>query len=53
MVQSGIPFDFQKSCDRQYQMIDSYLELIVNASEENNDSAKRAKKADAEEVIIE
>ena len=35
-------------------MIDSYLELIVNASEgAESSSAKRATKTDAEEVIIE
>ena len=54
MVQSGVPFDITESCDRQYKMIDSYLELIVNSSESETGSAKRAMKADAaEEVVIE
>ena len=35
-------------------MIDSYLELVVNASESETGSAKRAtKSAAAEEVVIE
>ena len=51
LVQSGIPFDLQAGCERQYQMIDSYLELIVNASEESG--AKRSTNKEPEEVIIE
>ena len=54
MVQSGIPFDLTQSTDRQYKMIDSYLELVVNASETETGSAKRTtKSAAAEEVVIE
>lgn len=54
MVQSGIPFDLTQSTDRQYKMIDSYLELVVNASETETGSAKRAtKSAAADEVVIE
>ena len=30
LVQSGIPFDISKGTERQYKLISSYLELIVN-----------------------
>ena len=30
LVQSGIPFDLQAGCDRQFKLLDSYLELAVN-----------------------
>ena len=58
LVQSGIPFDLQAGCENQYKMIDSYLELIVNASADSDTgSAKRAtisdKNDNAQEVIIE
>jgi len=29
MVQSGIPFNLQDGTDRQYKLINSYLELMV------------------------
>ena len=33
MVQSGIPFDFQVGTNRQFKLIERYLDLIVNSEE--------------------
>ena len=32
MVQSGIPFNVQEGTDRQYKLINNYLEVMVNTS---------------------
>lgn len=39
LVQSGIPFDLQAGCDRQFRLIDTFLEMSVNQDE---DKATRA-----------
>jgi len=51
LVQSGIPFDLQASVERQFKMLDSYLELVVNA--DTDSGATRASINDAQEVTIE
>ncbi len=50
-VQQGIPFDLSSTTDRQYQLIGSYLEAIVNISEPQ--SAQRATKSQGQNVEIE
>ena len=50
LVQSGIPFDLQAGCDRQFRLIDSYLELSVN---QYAGEATRAVESEEPEVTIE
>ena len=42
LVQSGIPFDLQAGCDRQFKLIDSFLELTVNSLDSGSSDASRA-----------
>lgn len=30
MIQSGIPFNIQEGSERQYKLLSSYLEMLVN-----------------------
>jgi hypothetical protein len=30
MIQSGIPFNIQEGSERQYKLLNSYLEMLVN-----------------------
>ena len=50
-VQQSIPFDLQSTTQRQYQMIGSYLEAVVNMQE--GTKAQRATKTQAQNIEIE
>ena len=48
LVQSGIPFDLQAGTERQFQLLASYLELVVNVQDAG---ASRATQDEAEVII--
>ena len=48
LVQSGVPFDMRLGCERQFTLIDGYLNLMV---EKNETGASRATKKEPEVTI--
>ena len=48
MIQSGIPFNIQEGTDRQYKMLNSYLELVVNQHDGGAGATRKIDKTPSE-----